>query len=71
MGTVYAHDEYQGEVTRIHVTYDHPDPDWEHDPALADWLQKLRAGGHRIEGQSYYTTDPSLGQYDIVIARRG
>lgn len=71
MGHVYAQDEYEGELTRLHVTYDRPDPDWEHDPDIAEHLVRLRAGGHRITGQSYYTTDPSINQYDIVIERRG
>lgn len=70
MGTVYAQDEYQGQLTRIHVTYDHPNPDWEHDPDIADYLMRLREGGHRIDGQMYYTTDPSINRYDVVIARR-
>jgi len=70
MGTVYAQDEYEGQLTRIHVRYDHPDLDWEHDPDIADHLARLRRGGHTISAQLYYTTDPSINQYDMVIARQ-
>ena len=70
MGVVYAQDEYEGQLTRIHVRYDHPDPDWGHDPDIADHLARLRRGGYKVSAQLYYTTDPSINQYDMVIARQ-
>lgn len=70
MGTIVGQDEWLGQVTRIYVRYDHPDPDWEHDPDIAEALRALRKSGHAIYALLYYTTDPSINKYDVVIARR-
>jgi len=71
MGQIFGRDAWQGETTRIYVRYDHADPDWEHDPDIAETLQEMRGHDYQYEigGARRIMLDTPEGYYDIVIAR--
>lgn len=70
MGELITFDGRIGDRARLYVLYDHPNPDWLHDPAIADAVRELEAGGrYPIAGIMYYTSRPDKGRYVYVIAR--
>lgn len=70
MGVIFGNDQWRGRLTRIYVRYDHPDPDWENDPDIADALQEIRGPNNiPLEGHEITLMTPQ-GCHDIVIARR-
>lgn len=72
MGTIAARDTWNRETTRIYVEY--PDsldePDWEHDPDIADVLREMRGANneHLLTAHRYYL-DATPGMAQWVIAR--